>query len=123
MRTLLIAVIFAVTTTAIAAIIVAATARKQIVKEEVNVQYILAKGFDSVQLGILGFPAYDVDRILIGFYREHGVPGEQTKLVLRPVDQVTGLQEEEMEVISRVIQHLKCSTTYTFITEFISFEV
>jgi hypothetical protein len=63
------------------------------------VQYILAKGFDSVQLGILGFPAYDVDRILIGFYREHGVPGEQTKLVLRPVDQVTGLQDEEMEVM------------------------
>jgi hypothetical protein len=89
----------------------------------VNVQYILAKGFDSVQLGILGFPAYDVDRILIGFYREHGVPGEQTKLVLRPVDQVTGLQEEEMEVIPTVIQRLRCSTTCTFITEFISVEV
>ena len=32
--------------------------------------FILAKGYLSHELGMLGFPAYDRNQLLLGFYKE-----------------------------------------------------
>lgn len=37
---------------------------------QVDVFFILAKGYLSHELGMLGFPAYDRTQLLLGFYKE-----------------------------------------------------
>ncbi|CAN0159043.1 unnamed protein product, partial [Ectocarpus sp. 8 AP-2014] len=47
---------------------------------EVNVFFILAKGYLSHELGMLGFPAYDRSQLLLGFYKEVQSTAGQTQV-------------------------------------------
>lgn len=47
---------------------------------KVGVYYILAKGYLSHELGMLGFPAYDRSQMLLGFYKEVQSNGGQTQV-------------------------------------------
>lgn len=42
--------------------------------------FILAKGYLSHELGMLGFPAYDRSQLLLGFYKEVQSTGGQTQV-------------------------------------------
>lgn len=42
--------------------------------------FILAKGYLSHELGMLGFPAYDRSQLLLGFYKEVQSQGGQTQV-------------------------------------------
>lgn len=45
-----------------------------------EVFYILAKGYLSHELGMLGFPAYDRSQMLLGFYKEVQSQAGQTQV-------------------------------------------
>jgi hypothetical protein len=63
------------------------------------VEYILAKNFNSEKLGLLGLPAYDAAKALVGFYREaEGGGGGAARMALFPLDAVQGLQKQEAHV-------------------------
>lgn len=47
---------------------------------QAEVFYILAKGYLSHELGMLGFPAYDRSQLLLGFYKEVQSQGGQTQV-------------------------------------------
>lgn len=47
---------------------------------QVDVFFILAKGYLSHELGMLGFPAYDRSELLLGFYKEVQSQAGQTQV-------------------------------------------
>lgn len=47
---------------------------------QVEVFFILAKGYLSHELGMLGFPAYDRSQLLLGFYKEVSTQQGQTQV-------------------------------------------
>lgn len=47
---------------------------------QVDVYFILAKGYLSHELGMLGFPAYDRNQLLLGFYKEVQSQAGQTQV-------------------------------------------
>lgn len=47
---------------------------------QADVFYILAKGYLSHELGMLGFPAYDRSQLLLGFYKEVQSQAGQTQV-------------------------------------------
>jgi len=55
---------------------------------QVDVFFILAKGYLSHELGMLGFPAYDRTQQLLGFYKE--VQSQVGQTQVRPVELPTG---------------------------------
>lgn len=48
--------------------------------KQVDVFFILAKGYLSHELGMLGFPAYDRSQLLLGFYKEVQSQAGQTQV-------------------------------------------
>lgn len=56
---------------------------------KVEVFFILAKGYLSHELGMLGFPAYDRSQLLLGFYKEVQSQAGQTQVSAGHPDEVT----------------------------------
>ncbi|CAM9763959.1 unnamed protein product [Discosporangium mesarthrocarpum] len=71
---------------------------------ELNVHYILAKGYLSEHLGMLGFPAYNVQQLLLGFYREIPRPTGQTQVVFMPAHRIHGLKEKDTSAPSDILR-------------------
>eukprot|EP00611_Tribonema_gayanum_P026934 TRINITY_DN6528_c0_g1_i1.p1 TRINITY_DN6528_c0_g1~~TRINITY_DN6528_c0_g1_i1.p1 ORF type:complete len:371 (-),score=137.85 TRINITY_DN6528_c0_g1_i1:680-1792(-) len=61
------------------------------------------KNFNSEQLGMLGLPAYDAGKYLVGFYKEVEVQGGETRMVLITTDRVHGLQPHEQQSATTVL--------------------
>ncbi|KAG5192566.1 hypothetical protein JKP88DRAFT_271144 [Tribonema minus] len=75
----------------------------QYADDELRVEYILAKNFNSEQLGMLGLPAYDAGKYLVGFYKEVEVQGGETRMVLITTERVHGLQPHEQQSATTVL--------------------
>ncbi|CAM9512244.1 unnamed protein product [Ectocarpus fasciculatus] len=71
---------------------------------EVNVFFILAKGYLSHELGMLGFPAYDRSQILLGFYKEVQSTAGQTQVVFIPAQRIPNLDERDTQATTEILR-------------------
>jgi hypothetical protein len=61
---------------------------------ELTVYYILAKGYTSSSLGVLGFPAFDINQYLLGFYMGNAEGG----MSFVPFTRIQGLEPADTQV-------------------------
>eukprot|EP00903_Cladosiphon_okamuranus_P007178 g6970.t1 len=71
---------------------------------EVDVFYILAKGYLSHELGMLGFPAYDRAQLLLGFYKEVQSQAGQTQVVFIPAHRIPNLDERDTAATTEILR-------------------
>ncbi|CAM9535196.1 unnamed protein product [Ectocarpus sp. 13 AM-2016] len=71
---------------------------------EVNVFFILAKGYLSHELGMLGFPAYDRSQLLLGFYKEVQSTAGQTQVVFIPAQRIPNLDERDTAATTEILR-------------------
>ncbi|CAM9810337.1 unnamed protein product [Chrysoparadoxa australica] len=85
---------------------------------EAGVAYILAKGYQSKALGMLGFPAYDQAMYLIGFYRDSGQTqqGGGGQLVFVPNAQINGLTEMDVQYPREILSEQISLKSYSVFT-------
>ncbi|CAM9293819.1 unnamed protein product [Phaeothamnion confervicola] len=70
---------------------------------EANVHYILAKGYLSRDLGMLGFPAYDYAQYLLGFYKETQNTSDVTQVVFIPQHHIQGMHERDPQATRDIL--------------------
>ncbi len=79
--------------------------------DEGEVYYILAQGYVSPLLGLLGFPAYNYQQCMVGVYRGaidgmNGNVAEDARLVFVPTDRIQGLSSTDMKGAAEVLKEL-----------------
>ncbi|CBN76490.1 conserved unknown protein [Ectocarpus siliculosus] len=71
---------------------------------EVSVYFILAKGYLSHELGMLGFPAYDRSQLLLGFYKEVQSTAGQTQVVFIPAQRIPNLDDRDTAATTEILR-------------------
>ncbi|CAN0171600.1 unnamed protein product, partial [Laminaria digitata] len=66
--------------------------------------FILAKGYLSHELGMLGFPAYDRNQLLLGFYKEIQSQIGQTQVVFIPAHRISNLDERDTAATTEILR-------------------
>ncbi len=79
--------------------------------DEGEVYYILAQGYVSPLLGLLGFPAYNYQQCMVGIYRgtiggTSGNVAEDARLVFIPTDRIQGLSSTDMKGAADVLKEV-----------------
>ncbi len=87
--------------------------RNEVAKQhgEGEVYYILAQGYVSPLLGLLGFPAYNYQKCMVGVYRGaigglNGNVAEDPRLVFVPTDAIQGLSSTDTEGAAHVLKEV-----------------
>lgn len=66
--------------------------------------FILAKGYLSHELGMLGFPAYDRSQLLLGFYKEVQSQVGQTQVVFIPAHRIPNLDDRDTAATTEILR-------------------
>lgn len=66
--------------------------------------FILAKGYLSHELGMLGFPAYDRTQLLLGFYKEVQSQAGQTQVVFIPAHRIANLDDRDTAATTEILR-------------------
>ncbi len=79
--------------------------------DEGEVYYILARGYVSPLLGLLGFPAYNYQQTMVGVYRGaiggmSGNVAEDARLIFVPTDRIQGLSSTDVEGAAEVLKEV-----------------